>query len=238
MPDIVPFYNIVSGQTFNPGSWNRTLYNPTANDSLEVKNGRLDSANLHASFLAQAQHIRKGQASVAESSGTKEPLQYFDELTSSNESWIVSIPGAGKTFYQRWQAGSTLVSFQIFCSIWLPEGGLEASTVLFLDGAQVTHTRRKMPITVWQRSATSGVTNEVLFIEEHYNTRLRSQTHLIQNLAEGEHTFSVRLHLQPNPGYTFLDRYFFWGSPGAGVPTELRPRLTVGVRNMTVLRVL
>lgn len=240
MPDIVPFYNIVSGQAFNPGSWNRTLYNPTANDSFEVKNGRIEAANLHGSFLAQPQHIRRGQASVSESSGTREPLQYFDELTTPTEDWTIALPGASKTIYQRWQAGSVLVSFQLFCSIWLPEGTLEASTVLFASGSQVQHTRRKLPITVWPRSATKGAeTNNVLFIEEHYNTRLRTQTHLIQNLAEGEHTFSVRLHLQPNPGFTSLDRYFDWtANGGAAVDTELRPRLTVGVRNMTVLRVL
>lgn len=250
MPAITPHYTVPSSGIFDIDAWNRTLYHPTADDSFEVKNGRLDNNNLHASFLAQPQHIRKGQAFDAVSVGAGEPLDYHDDPEVNAENWNITIPGAAFTWYQKWDASVAVISFQAFFSMWrwtIPAETLDSpdiETALFVDGELVAHTRRKMPLTMTVIDATDGAfTKRVFMIQEHYNTRLRSQAHTITDLAKGWHSVALKARVQR--GATTLryeaSQYIAGVFTDNNMPTmyyELHNRLTCGVRNMTVLTAL
>lgn len=250
MPDITPYYSPPASGAFSPSSWNRTLYNPTSDDSLEVKNGRIDADNLHADFKARPQHIRAGQAVDVSSVGSGEPLDFHDDSGVFDEKFSITIPGSAQTFYQKWDASVALVTFQVFAHAWrwIVSGGstgFDLWTSLFVDGVEATHTRRKMPTTVNIIDLDSGGGTAHLgpIILEHYNTRLRSQHHTIENLSKGWHSIQVKAWVQRGDftERVEMDQYIAGSFAGNLMPTqwyELHNRLTTGVRNMTVLRAL
>ena len=248
MPDITPYYSPPASGAFSPSSWNRTLYNPTANDSLEVKNGRIDANNLHSGFMARPQHIRAGQAVDVSSVGSGEPLDFHDDSGVYDEKFAITIPGSAQTFYQKWDASVALVTFQVFAHAWrwAYTGGSDGYDIwnsLFVDGAEAAHARRKMPTTVNILDLNGGAgTDRGFFILEHYNTRLRSQHHTITDLSKGWHSIQVKAWVQNVPYRLEMDQYEKSGPfTDNHMPTqwyELHNRLTTGVRNMTVLRAL
>lgn len=249
MPDITPYYSPPASGAFSPSSWNRTLYNPTADDSLEVKNGRIDADNLHADFMARPQHIRAGQAVDVSSVGSGEPLDFHDDSGVYDEKFSITIPGSAQTFYQKWDASVALVTFQVFAHAWRwavsgGSTGFDLWTSLFVDGVEASHTRRKMPTTVNIIDLDPGAgTHTGQIILEQYNTRLRSQHHTITDLSKGWHSIQVKAWVQRGDftERVEMDQYIAGGIIGNHMPTqwyELHNRLTTGVRNMTVLRAL
>ena len=249
MPVITPYYTVPSSGLFDIDAWNRTLYHPTDDDSLEVKNGRLDADNLHATFQVQPQHIRRGQAFEVATVGAGEPLDYHDDAESYEEGWNIVIPGAARTWYQKWDASVAVISFQAFLSAWrwnIPATPLESpniETMLFVDGVAVPHTKRHMPVTVHITDTLGWPGELVFFIMEHYNTRLRSQAHTITGLSKGWHSVALKARIAKGAGVyryemsqsqlgNFADNHMpkMW--------YELHNRLSCGVRNMTVLTAL
>ena len=255
MPVVNVAYHPVNGSPLDVSGLNLDLYSTPAGDSiLETSNGGLENANLDPGFLFRKQHFRRGEVIDASSAALRAPLDYYDNLWEGFEApvnFVQGIPGACQTWHQRFPAGVAQVNFGIFTSLWrVSEISAEdvppiISTKLFIDGVAVDHTRRDMPVTVFYENV--GVGDIRYYISEAYSTRCRNQSHLLTGLSVGFHTAEVRVFVERVLANTTGDRNYT-GLFGLGLKRadhgikilkyNLVHRLRVGVRNMTVLRVL
>jgi hypothetical protein len=252
MPVVSTGYYPSGGDTLDVPALDAALYSDTPGDSiLQTSNGFLGTDNLHASFTARKSNIRKDEAISCDSVGLGHVTDYYDQLQKdSNETtadFVHSIPGVSTTFRQRFHASVAQVNFNVFASCWrVGEIGYSSeppfiSTMLFVDGNAIEHTRRNMPVTVYWDSSVR------FFISEAHSTRCKSQSHLIMGLTRGFHDIEVRVcmarqsaQVQGDRNYTSLlaagDKHPDWGITSQTY--NLHHRFRVGVRGMTVLRII
>lgn len=252
MPTVSTGYYPSGGDTLDVPALDAALYSNTPGDSiLQTSNGFLGSANLDSGFTARKSNIRRDEAISCDSVGLGVMSDYYDKLQKDSDEttadFIHSIPGASTTFRQRFYASVAMVNFSMFASCWrVGEIGYSSeppliSTMLFVDGNAVEHTRRNMPVTVyWDNSVR-------FFISEAHSTRCKNQSHLITGLSRGFHDIELRMCMARQSGQVEGDRgyqtvvgagakHFDWGI--VSLTYNLQHRLRVGVRGLTVLRIL
>lgn len=232
-PPVVLPYAATTGTPFSADGFNHDLQR-----LFDTSNGWLDGTSLDAGFRVLKQHVRPNAVAKTDSTGMRGTLHYYDDIFDKVENFSASyvLPGCSYTWHQRFAAGVAQINFGAFASVWKMSDKAgsytkyDVATKLFVDGVAVDHTRRSMPATLFD-----SFTGDNWLVQEHYSTRMRSQAHLVEGLTVGTHTVDVRVFLERTELKHIANRYGVGDEPPA-LRYLIPHRLTVGVRNLTVLR--
>ncbi len=104
----------------------------------------------------------------------------------------------------------------------------------YLDGAALTHTRRQYASTAHHDTAPA---QDTLGSTEGRTAHWTDQSHLVVSAAAGWHTFDLRMSMEAVDRTLSFSR-LFPGVPAAGYTHRLYTRVSFGLRNVRVLRIL
>lgn len=259
-----------SGDTFDPEQFNENLYAtpdqlPVNKLSIyETSNGRITvGANFAAGFKVQAHHVRPWQVGDAQAAGLTSAADYYEDAWGAGEKFY-GIAGAQLTFYQKYDTTMAVLAASLFASIWRQRGAREDTEPftsfddipirikMYVDGAPVNHTLRRMPETVFYPVDPSNpgydFTREQN-LTRHYNLMHPKHaggdaTRGHDALLRGWHTFGFGIYIQANAA---TERIRLKGSNAGATSTtsdvplysfDALHRVRVYARNASVLRLL
>lgn len=242
---IVYGYTPVNGDPLSTTGWNSDIWSTTNGVSVYGElNGHVQDANFTAGVQLYPRHIRPYEGFRSEFSGAMETLDFHDLLfgASVQESDWIPVPGASHRTYIPF--GTVLISrVSAFATNFRmrlgPASGQEAVTAgpesyvaMFVDGALVTNSIRRLPMTYWPLSNPGDA--DYLVQTENMLSHHFDFFALTGTVTAGWHDVDLRVLIVQNTGTEQLFPLYDSDATAKCAHTVTH-RIRIGIRSASIL---
>lgn len=249
---VVPGYAPTNGAAFNANGWGGDVWSTTNGVSINGElNGHIQDANFAPGEQLGPRHVRPGEGFRGEYNGTPETIDVVDLLFGSGSldpDAAVPVPGLSKRLYVPWNASAVLYTVSCYVTNFrMREGpapqdeswsGPEMSIKVFIDGAAVQCSLRKLPFTcfpVANPGDANWLFNHENLLSHHFNmTFLACASTRSSATTRGFHDVVVKANVPTNTGYEVMYPLYD-GDAAAKCNHDVMHRIRFGIRSASIL---